>query len=164
MKTKIKRKDIVLGFLAVTLVSIFIIGYPEFGRKNYTPHSAPSVTIKYDGEKISTKIGFHTWFYSDTSGGNSYLAPDSYELGNTVSSTIVKANTTMEIFFKSAPPKMILNCWEVGNSEIKQTTEFDSSKKYTITLPNDKKEYIFEVMGYWKSYNYTSTIFKVKVE
>ena len=162
-----KSKNTLVKMTILIFVIVILFSYFYALLTSDIPINKPSVKIEYNDKVVPTSIGEYTWSGKPIKGqktGSSYLAGPSYDVGMAVSRVSVKPNSEIEVIFTSAPVEMTLRTWVVGNSTNYSTEKFDSLKQYTITLPNKKGEYIFEVIGDWGEANNISTIFRVNVE
>lgn len=162
-----KRKKSIVKYSFFIFIILLVGSYIYSKMTNEVPNKKPSVTIEYNEKIVPIGIGEHTWSGNLPEGqkaGSSYIVGPSYDIGMSVSRFSAKSNGEIKVIFNYAPVKMTLNSWIVGNKSILSTEEFNSKKEYTIALPNEKAEYIFEVKGYWNEENDTSTIFRVLVE
>lgn len=167
MSLKSKNSLVKIFILIFVIVIVFSYAYEKITSD--VPTNLPDVNIKYNGKDIPTSYGEYAWLGNfskeQPKTGNSYLVGPSYDVGLEASRFSAKPNSEIEVIFNSAPPKIILRTWVVDNPENEIIKEVDSSKKInTITLPDEKGEYIYEVKGYWSSTNFTLTIFRVIVE
>lgn len=165
----LKRKKLLLKIFILVFIILLLSSYIYEKITNDVPSNIPDVTIKYNGESITTSFGEYTWLQSfskdQPKAGNSYLVGLSYDVGMTLSRFSAKPNSYIEVIFDSAPPEILLRTWVVGDTKNETSTKLNSSRKInTITLPDKKGEYIYEVQGYWSNTNFTSTIFRVLVE
>jgi len=156
-------------FIFLFIVLLIVGSYIHAEITSDIPNDLPEVTIKYQGEKVSSTHGEYAWLINFSKDqprtGNSYLVGPSYYIGKNLSSFEAKANDEINIIFEKAPPEIILTRWNVGDSENETSEKIEAYKKMnTIKLPDQKGEYIYEVRGKWSDTNFTVTVFRTIVK
>lgn len=146
------------------IIFLLIAGYYTY--TNITaeiPRKSPTVTIKYNDKNVPSNMADHTWF-ARKEGGSSCMTVGSYKIGQKTESIIVNSKDIMEIKFSSAPKEIRVLHW-ISNDKANKVHNVQSpEKKYELTLPSEKGEYIFEVMGIWDDAHNTSNVFRFKIE
>lgn len=125
---KVERRNSFIKVCSIIFVILLVCSYIYSEMTSEVPSKQPSVTIEYNEKAVPTSIGEHTWAGNLPEGqkaGSSYIVGPSYDIGMAVSRFSVKPNSEIKVSFKSAPVKMILNSWVVGDKEIYSTEEFD---------------------------------------
>jgi hypothetical protein len=153
------RKRVVIGTIIFAIAGYYVYD----GATAKIPYNRPKVIIKYEGKTVPSNIGEHTWFDSDK-GGNSILTERSYSVGQKTSSITATAGSSVEVTFSSKPKLMWVMQWINEGAGVKSYETFGSEKKYEVTLPKEKGEYIFEVVGVWDETQNTSDIIRIKIE
>lgn len=143
---------------------ILFIGYYIYSNLALkAPVKKPYVKMKYNGTIIDSTMGEHNWFHGN--GGNSYLAGPSYKVGQEKASAFTaKMGDKISVSFSSKPKKMKVLRWISDDTPAEIYNTFPASSNYRFSLPYEKGEYVFEILGYWDDKHNTSNIFRVIVE